>query len=50
MPDELDQLEMKPHYYDVYCETFGIKDGQIDYDSDRWTSFLLGLKLATPAK
>jgi hypothetical protein len=47
MPDELDQLEMKDHYYDAYCEAFGITDGQIDYDSDRWNAFILGLKLAS---
>ena len=46
MPD-LIEVEMKPLYYDAYCKAFDIQDGQIDYDSDRWTAFVLGLQLAT---
>lgn len=40
------ELEMHDSYYDAYCEAFDIKDGQIDYDSERWSAFILGLKLA----
>jgi len=46
MPEH-DTLEMRDSYYDAYCEAFDIKDGQIDYDSERWSAFILGLKLAT---
>lgn len=41
-------FDMQDHYYDAYCEAFGIKDGQIDYDSERWTAFILGLKFRSP--
>jgi hypothetical protein len=44
MPEQ--ELKMQDHYYDAYCLAFNITDGQIDYDSDRWTAFILGLTLA----
>ena len=43
MPEE---LVMQDHYYDAYCKAFDITDGQIDYDSERWSAFILGLQLA----
>jgi hypothetical protein len=44
MPEN-DEFEMLDSYYDEYCKAFDIKDGQIDYDSDRWSAFVLGLRL-----
>ena len=44
MPEH-DDFQMQDSYYDEYCKAFDIQDGQIDYDSDRWSAFILGLKL-----
>lgn len=49
MPD-FDKMPMQDHYYDAYCAAFGITDGQIDYDSDRWNAFMLGLTLTAAVK
>jgi hypothetical protein len=46
MMPEQDTFEMQDRYYEAYCKAFEIEDGQIDYDSDRWRAFVLGLQLA----